>query len=503
MGFDGKTLEAIGLAVAVYLVAWLGFRFAWKKAAKPPGTSLQVFAISLGLWVSSREFYPNEVWTGHLGAVLIFCTSIFVWVMFDRGVTVGWLERRRKVAMPIILRQLAGMIVVLGAGAAILKWGYGLELTGLVATSGVAAVILGFAMQDLLANVIAGFSIHMTSAYKVGDWLLLGESGKRAEVTEINWRSTRLVDNDHISYELPNSEIVKNRIVNLNHPGAEHGVRLQIGLDYDTPPALAKEVLIKCAINAQGVLENPEPVVYLLNFGESSITYELRFWMRHARLYNVTCDEIRTALWYELGRRDMRIPFPIRTLETRKPNVPQTLVNARKHAAKTLGQCGMLSCLSEEEAGKLVAEGRFQVFGPKEALVTSGESGDSMFLILEGSVEVIGKTSDGPRVVLATLSAGASFGEMSLVTGEPRNATVRAVGDVMVMEIAKNHISPLMAERPELLENIGEMLEKRKKHWEESLNRAASEALPEKSNTGGDSSSLVRRIRQFFGHTGS
>ena len=113
--------------------------------------------------------------------------------------------------MPIILRQLGGVMIVLGVGAAILKWGYGLELTGLVATSGIAAVIVGFAMQDLLANVIAGFSIHMTSAYKVGDWLLLGEDGKRAEVAEINWRSTRLIDNDRISYEIPNSDIVSRR----------------------------------------------------------------------------------------------------------------------------------------------------------------------------------------------------------------------------------------------------------------------------------------------------
>lgn len=423
--------------------------------------------------------------------------------MFDRGVIVGWLEKRRKVAMPIILRQLAGVIVVLGAGAAILKWGYGLELSGLVATSGVAAVILGFAMHDLLANVIAGFSIHMTRTYKVGDWLLLGEDGKRAEVAEINWRSTRLIDNDQISHELPNSDIVKNRIVNLNHPGAEHGVRLRIGLDYDTPPALAKEVLMKVSKNAQGVLESPPPVVFLLDFGDSSIIYELRFWMRHARLYNVTCDEIRTALWYELGRRDMRVPFPIRTLDIRTPNVPQGLVSARENAAETLRSGGMLSCLSEQEAEKLVAASRFQVFGPREALVTRGEAGDSMFLVLEGSVEVIGKAAAGPRVVLATMAAGDSFGEMSLVTGEPRSATVRAIGDVMVLEISKEHLSPLMEERPELAESIGAVLEGRKKHWEESLHRAEPEHETGASVRRPDSSSLVHRIRHFFGQTGS
>lgn len=498
MGFDVRVLEAVGVAAAVYLVVCVGWRMVWKKTKKSPVLSLHLFAISLGVWIGARVFYPGEIWVGHLGAALIFFGAIFCWVLFDLVVG-GLLKAKAGVAMPIILRQLCGLLVALGAVAAILKWGYNLELTGLVATSGVAAVIVGFAAQDLLANVIAGFSIHMSGAYKVGDWLLLDEDGRRAKVTEINWRSTRAIDNDKISYEIPNSEMVKKRIVNLNYPSAEHGVRLQIGLDYDTPPALAKEVLIKCSKNAQGVLETPAPVVFTKEFGDSSITYEVRFWMRHARLYNATCDEIRTALWYELGRRDMRIPFPIRTLEVRTPNVPASFVTARENAVKILLSGGMLSCLNEDEAKELVSKGSFKVFGPREALVTRGEKGESMFLLLEGSVEVVGKMTEGPRVVLATLTAGSSFGEMSLVTGEPRNATVRAVADVMVLEIRKDDISPLIAARPELAESIGEVLERRQQSWEEGLNRAAEESSSESVSSGVRHQSIVNRIRHFFG----
>lgn len=496
MEVGAKLAEAVGLAVAVWLGVWLGARLVWRKAEKRPVVSLQIFGISLGLWIGARIFYREEIWLGHLGALLIFSSAVFAWVLFDRIVSVAFLEKRRKVALPIILRQLGGVVVVLLALAAILKWGYGMELTGLVATSGIAAVILGFAMQDLLANVIAGFSIHMTGAYKVGDWLLLGENGKRAKVWEINWRSTRLIDNDGISYELPNSDVVKNRIVNLNRPNAEHGVRLRIGLDYDTPPALAKEVLHKVAKDAQGVLENPEPTVFTMEFGDSSVIYELRFWMRHARLYNAACDEIRTALWYELGRRDMRIPFPIRTLDVREPNVPAKFVSARENAARLLEESSILGCLDENEIADLVARGRFMVFGPREALVTRGEAGESMFVILEGSVEVIGKTAEGPRVVLSHLHAGDCFGEMSLVTGEPRNATVRALGDVLVLEIKKADISPLIGNRPELASRIGELLEARLKDRTESLQRAEVESTPKAVQEA--QQSLVRRIRLFF-----
>jgi small-conductance mechanosensitive channel len=200
-------------------------------------------------------FYSDRSWLGHFGAVLIFSSVLFGWVLFDKIVSVGFLEKRRKVEIPIILRQLGGVVVVTVALAAILKWGYQMELTGLVATSRIAAVIVGFAMQDLLANVIAGFSIHVARAYKVGDWLLLGEEGKRAEVREINWRSTRLIDNDQV--------------------------------------------------------------------------------------------------WYELVRRDMRIPFPIRTLDFRTTNIPANFVSARENAARMLHEGEILSCLGEEETKAL------------------------------------------------------------------------------------------------------------------------------------------------------
>jgi small-conductance mechanosensitive channel/CRP-like cAMP-binding protein len=501
MGFELRAAEAVGLAVSVCTAVWLGGRFLWRKSEKPPSITLGAFSASLGLWMAAQVFYPSHAWTGHLGAAVIFCGALFGWVIADRIVSVSLLEKSRGVPVPIILRQSGGVLVVLVALAGILKWGYGLQVTGLMATSGIAAVILGFAMQDLLSNVIAGFSIHTTRAYQVGDWLLMGSEGKRAEVVEINWRSTRLLDNDRISYELPNSDIVKNRIVNLNRPGAEHGARLTFGLDYDTPPALAKEVILKAAKEAQGVLEMPAPVVFTRDFADSSVIYELRFWMRQARLYNIACDEIRTALWYEMGRRGLRVPFPTRSLEVRQHNHPETHVSARKNAALILRGGSALVCLTECEAEDLAGKGRFQLFGPREAIITRGEDGASMFLILDGEAEVIGKTAEGSRVVLAKLGVGDCFGEMSLLTGEPRNATVRAASDMMALEIRKDDLLPLIAGNPELADRLAELIETRRIRRAESLKEADVPCIPVTGAVSAGHRSLAHLIREFFRHT--
>jgi hypothetical protein len=105
MGFDVRAAEAFGLAVGVCALVWLAGRFVFRKTEKPPVLSLPIFSVALGLWIAAQAFYPSHVWTGHLGAFAIFFGSAFGWVVFDRAVSVGLLEKRRGVAMPIILRQ--------------------------------------------------------------------------------------------------------------------------------------------------------------------------------------------------------------------------------------------------------------------------------------------------------------------------------------------------------------------------------------------------------------
>lgn len=480
----------------MHLLLWVVCGWIFRKAQRKPKLTIHLLGLTLGAWVAGRYIFPGEPWVNHVGAALIISIALFLWALLDILVVMAWLVRRRNVQVPIILRQAGVVLVFILTGSAILKWGYGFELTGLLATSGIAAVILGFAMQDLLSNVIAGFSIHMTRAYKVGDWLILGDSGERAEVTEINWRSTRLVTNDQIMIELPNSDIVKNRITNLNYPTPEHGVRMQIGLDYDVPPAMAKEALIAASHEAQGVLESPSPNVFLLEYGDSAIIYELRFWMRHARLYNQTCDEIRTALWYELQRRNISIPFPIRTLDIRKPNVPESIANARAKAADIVGSGSVLDCLTHNEAADLVEKGKLSLFGKKEALMRRGEEGHSMFVILDGSVEVVGKSEGGPRVILARMGSGECFGERSLLTGEPRNATVRAEKDTLVLEIRKQDLSPLMAKNPELADRFADLLTQRQEGWDEQMEKG-SQAHDDKHEKAARRT-LAGRILRFF-----
>src|SRR5438045_6694827 len=148
----------------------------------------------------------------------------------------------------------------------ILSYGYHDEtqLKVLLAGSGVVAIILGFAGQNLFAGIIGGISIQINRPYKVGDWLQVGE--RFAEVMEINWRSTRLRTNDAIYLDIPNNEMVGHTIVNLHYPTEVHAIRIRVGVEYKNPPNRVKDAMLRAASTAEGVLPEPKVKVYLVDF---------------------------------------------------------------------------------------------------------------------------------------------------------------------------------------------------------------------------------------------
>src|SRR5205807_5828313 len=194
-------------------------------------------------------------------------------------------EKKRQTPIPHFLREVVGGIVFLIVLLFVLSYGYHAEtqLKGLLAGSGVVAIIVGFAGQNLFAGIIGGISIQINKPYKVGDWLQVGE--RFAEVMEINWRSTRLRTNDNIYLDIPNNEIVRQIIVNLHYPTELHAIRVRVGIDYNTPPNRVKDALYRAASTAAGVLPQPPVKIFLVDFADHAITYEVKFYMaNHSRI---------------------------------------------------------------------------------------------------------------------------------------------------------------------------------------------------------------------------
>ena len=355
------------------------------------------------------------------------------------------------------------------------------------------AIILGFAAQNILSGVLAGLSLQIGPPYKLGDWLLVGD--KFGEVVEINWGSTKLRTNDGVSLELPNNEIIKGTIINLHYPTPLHAMRIVVGADYAIPPNRVKDALMRATTHATGVMPEPPPKIFLKEFADSAINYEIKFWMTNHAAYNDICDSIRTNVWYEFKRRKITIPFPIRTLQIERKSTA-TVRDAQARARAILRAEPLFSCLGDDQLDELLKNAEANHFGRGEAVIDEGADGDSMFILLQGAAQV-SVSKNGSLIRVGVLRAGDCFGEMSLLTGEPRTATVRAEKDCEVLEISKPVMGELLRHSPECLEQLSALLAQRKMETEGIVKEAAlpgDRATREREYT----ASFLKRLRSFF-----
>src|SRR6266508_1031202 len=470
-------------------------RFLKRRAGVRLGLLFRLFCLILAFYAAIAAYGVHASWRRHVGAAVILLSTALVVALINRYVWDFYYEKKRQTTIPHFLREVVGGIIFLIVLLFVLSYGYHAEaqLKGLLAGSGVVAIILGFAGQNLFAGIIGGISIQINRPFKVGVWLQVGE--RFAEVMEINWRSTRLRTNDAIYLDIPNNEMVGHAIVNLHYPTEVHAMRIRVGVEYKNRPNRVKDALFRAASTAEGVLPEPKVKIFLVDFADSAVIYEIKYYMgNHSRINEIN-DAVRTNVWYELKRRGITIPFPIRTLHLER-KAAASMQEEYQEARAILRSEALFECLSDEQIESLVQQSQVSHFGRGERVIREGAEGDSMFVLLRGAAEV-SISKNGALIPVATLNPGDCFGEMSLLTGEHRTATVRAQTDCQVMEIGKPVMAELLRASPDCLERLSELLAKRKMENEGILKEAASQAQSERKERE-YKASFLQRLRTFF-----
>jgi len=217
--------------------------------------------------------------------------------------------------------------------------------------------------------------------------------------------------------------------------------------------------------------------------------------MEDHNFYNEVCDAIRTNIWYSFQRHGIKIPFPMRTVQLERPQRSKEQ-EIQSSARIMLRQHALFKTLTDDQLDTLLPRGRLVHFGRGEKLIQQGDDGNSMFVLVEGEANVVLERS-GSAMHVASLRSGDCFGEMSLLTGERRSATVMAHTDCDVVEIAKPVLAHSLKENPDLLTKLSALLAKRQMETEGivAANTVASvvEATQNKyTNT------FVKKLQEFF-----
>jgi CRP-like cAMP-binding protein len=372
---------------------------------------------------------------------------------------------------------------------------YKQPITGFIAGSGVVAIVLGLAMQDLLTNIFAGIAIHIEKSYQVGDWLII--DGKSARVIEISWRATRLLTFDDVRIEVPHSYFIRNTITDFEKPTPQHAARVQVPLHYNVPPLRAKEVLREATASVPGVVPGAKITVLVKEFSESSILYEIKFFVESHSISGTVQSDVRTGCWYAVRRAGMEIPFPQITFNRPAADSHASVDDTRAAAARMLASHSIFGFLNAAQIDELVRSSPVLLFCANDPIVRQGDIGHSMFFIINGNadVRIAAPADSGAVTTVAQLKSGDCVGEMSLLTGAPRSATVVAVGEIEAVAITKDIFASLLKKNPDIVARLGELLEERQSANERA---AISRTSFSQGDAGQPRGTVLSRLRQFF-----
>ena len=403
-----------------------------------------------------------------------------------------------RLGIPRIVEDLvtAGAYVVL---ALIHLRGFGLDLGGILATSAVVTAVLAFAMQDTLGNVLGGLALQLDNSIRVGDWIKVDDVVGR--VADIRWRFTSVETRNWETVVIPNSVLMKGKFQVL---GKREGGPLQwrrwiyFHVDAGVPPArviAAAEAAIREAEIAD-VAQTPQPACVLLGFEEGNLRFALRYFLTNLADDDPTDSRVRVHLFTAFQRIGIRIAEPQQTVHlVEEDEAHAEAVRKRDMQRRLVAVRGvdLFSSLSEEERSAVVERLQYAPFARGDVITRQGKTSHWLYIIASGEAEIVHERPDGSRLRVGVVKAGGFFGEMGLLTGEPRTATVIATADVECYRLDKASFQGLLTTRPQLAEDISRIVAERK-HDNEVTNAAAAAAEHQ-----GNHVDLLARIRKFFG----
>jgi small-conductance mechanosensitive channel/CRP-like cAMP-binding protein len=357
----------------------------------------------------------------------------------------------------------------------------------LLTTSAVSAVVLGFALQDTLGNAFSGLAIQSEKPFHVGQWVKIGADFE-GRVAEVTWRATKLRTKSGNFVILPNNVIGKEAITNYSEPAAPTRLFVEVGASYLAAPNQVRAAIMEAMRHSSHVLTAPAPDVLVHAFDASAITYRARFWIEDYQFDDQARDDVRTAIYYTFQRHGIEIPWPIQVQYEKEWREPDTSRKVEE-TERLLASVDLFAALSPELRHEIAAASQTTIYGSGETIVRQGEAGQSMFVLMSGSVSVVLEPS---REEVAKIPTRGYFGEMSLLTGEPRSATVLAVGDVVVVEIGADQFRRMGAVHPDAIEKIGIAAMVRRAGLEKVKTATSVTVAVETAN-------LLTRMKRFLG----
>jgi small-conductance mechanosensitive channel len=369
---------------------------------------------------------------------------------------------------------LASLAVVGGniAAAVIGLHRMGVEFSSLLATSAVLTTITAFSLQGTLSNVVGGLALQIDDSIRVGDWVQL-ENGKQGKVREIRWRYTVIETRDWDTMIVPNATILGGTVTVLGKREGQplqHRMWVYFNVDFRFSPADVIEAVDKGLQTApvEGVAAEPKPHAICMDFAkdtrDSEAYYAVRYWLTDIARDDLTSSRVRERIFTALKRAQIPLAVPGQRVWVEHDDAESRERKRRREderRAAALDAVPFLKMLLAQERAYIAPRLKYALFAPGETITRQGAVAHWLYIIIDGLAEVR-INIEGTDKAVAKIQAPGFVGEMGLMTGEPRTATVVALTEVECYRLDKEAFNKIMVDRPEIVTEISSVLASRK-----------------------------------------
>jgi small-conductance mechanosensitive channel/CRP-like cAMP-binding protein len=409
-------------------------------------------------WILSRA----GIWPMHPGSpsfkdetlLLVEGLQVLWWFVVARClIAIGrvFLLYRHKLREVKFAADLLSGVVYLAVSFAVINLVFDIPVTGLVATSGVVAIVLGLALQSTMSDVFSGLALSLERPYKVGDWVAL-EGDIEGTVIENTWRATHILTSTQDNVVVPNSLVAKSRIVNYSSPVRVHGVNFDMSFEIGTPPERGIEILEHALLQCPAVLRGPPPVVTASHLGTAAVRYSVSFFVDRYEAASKVKSQVLGIIYRHAEWAGVALGSPGRG--PRAAPAPLTPSGDPAMVAKLLERTPILATLAADEQEALKAAATRRDFSAGDIVFEQGDATDSLFLIGAGVVSASRADENGTHHEIVRLGPGDFVGANVLLAEMPRTGTIRAITRSTLYELPKSAVKPLFDAHPDFIDHL-------------------------------------------------
>ncbi len=403
---------------------------------------------------------------------------------------------------PRITEDIFVIIAYLAWGLVRLRYA-GLDLGSIVATSAMITAVVAFAMQDTLGNILGGLALQLDNSIEIGDWIKVDDVVGR--VVDIRWRSTLVETRNWETVVFPNSQLMKNKFLVLGRRSGQpvqlrRWVWFNVSLN-STPRQVIRAVEETILLADIGnVAKQPAPSCVLMEIDRGVARYALRYWLADIAVDDPTDAAVRWHVFTSLERAGIPLAVEMQNVHYIKENEKyEGAVHQREsqQRIKTLKRVELFAQMSDEELHSLAERLKYAQFAKGNIISKQGAVAHWLYIIINGEAEVYLETPNGERRSVNVLSQGNFFGEMGMMTGEPRSASVIANTDVECYRLDKEAFAVIMQARPGLAEEITHILVERRVQMDSVLYHIDGQSRQQETSS--QQNELLVNVKRFFG----